>query len=266
VRIARYLAFALGPFKAAHLWAVAAAVALAAAPAFSGELAPLAARLAQLRSEVETLSAQISERSQDAQDRTRSFTRQRQELELELLRERARVERLRAQLAQRRQEIAAQASDEQELSPLFDRSAARVRAYLTASLPFRTAERLAELDKIEEQVRTGLLRHPQALMRLWSLVEDELRMTRESGLYRQAIVLDGTERLADVARLGTVALYFQTSDQRSGYAVRDKGAWVYRELTDKRDRGQVGALFDAFKKQLRVGFFELPNALIVGRD
>jgi hypothetical protein len=221
----------------------------------------MAERLAALRSEVESLSAQLSEQAQDRQDRIRSLARQKAELEVELQRERTRLQKVRLSLSERKKQIAEELAQGAELLPLFERQLAEVRSHVSKALPFRTSERLAELDKLQDQQRSGLVSPERALMRLWSFLEDEFRMTRESGLFRQTVSLDGVEQLADVIRVGTVALYYRTGDDRVGFARREGEGWAYAEVKSKEERRMVLDLFESFRKQIRVGYFELPNAL-----
>ena len=86
-------------------------------------------------------------------------------------------------------------------------------------------------------------------------------MTHENGLFQQTVKVNGQETLADVVRLGMVALYFRMSDGQVGYAQKDGGTWSYHVIDKPKDVEQVAMLFDSFKKQVRVGLFELPNAL-----
>lgn len=80
-------------------------------------------------------------------------------------------------------------------------------------------------------------------------------------MYRQSIELAGEELLADVVRVGMVMLFFKTSDGSVGYAARSDGNWEYRRLEKREDQRLVEALFESQKKQIRIGYFELPNAL-----
>lgn len=250
------------PRSAGRLVALAAGVALCAAtPALADELGTMAKRLSELRGQVESMSDDLSARKNDLQEQLRSFARQKSELELEIQREETRVSKLRQAMAEKRAEVDALKSENQALAPAFEKHVATVRGYIERSLPFRTKDRLAELDKLSEQVKSGLLTPPRALNRLWGLIEDELRMTRESGLFTQPVQVDGREQLADVARLGMVMLYYRTPDEKYGHTVQENGAWSFRPIEDEAGRKQVRALFDTFKKQIRVGYFELPSAL-----
>jgi hypothetical protein len=94
--------------------------------------------------------------------------------------------------------------------------------------------------------------------RLWSFIADEMRLAEETGLYRQSVTIDGSEKLVDVARLGMMHLYFRTDDGRAGYAVRQDGNWQYR-YADGGDKDRINNLLSSLRKQVRTGYFELPN-------
>jgi hypothetical protein len=46
-----------------------------------------------------------------------------------------------------------------------------------------------------------------------------------------------------------------------GHAVRQGDGWGYEVLTTPEDVKRVDDLFESFKKQIRVGYFTVPNAL-----
>jgi len=243
------------------------AAALTVSPlAHAEEIAGLAKRLSDLRGEVETLSDQLSSRKNDVQEQLRSFARQKSELELEIQREETRTQKLRQAVEQKREENETLQSANQSLAPAFEKQVSLVRGYVSESLPFRQKERLAEIEKIEEQFKSGLLPAQRALNRLWSFVEDELRMTRENGLFSQPVLVDGREQLADVVRIGMVALYFRTPADDFGTSVFENGEWSFRTVADEEQKKSIRKLFETFKKQIRVGYFELPNALPKARS
>ena len=68
--------------------------------------------------------------------------------------------------------------------------------------------------------------------------------------------------LVDVAKLGTVFLFFQTKDNQGGMAKKlAAGGWKFEIATAADDRERIRNLFDSLKKQIRQGYFELPNPL-----
>lgn len=237
---------------------------LAAATAGSAsadDVIQLGRRLAQLRGEVETLSTELAREETEHRDKMRSLARQKAELEAELKREQMRLQRIKVETDKKKAAIAEQKDHSEKLLPIFNESVLALRSHIRHSLPFRTDERLAEIDKIVEQRNAGLLTTERALARLWSFVEDEVRLTKESGLHRQTLAVDGAEQLVDVVRVGMVMLFFKTSDDVVGYAVKQGESWTTHTETTPEGRKRILALFDNFKKQIRVGYFEIPNAL-----
>lgn len=248
--------------KLKSLWLPVLGATLACAGvAGAQDLGNLAKELATLRGDVETLSGELASNKGDLQDELRTMARQETELALELDRERMRLQKVRVAISQKQKVVDEERRKSRDLVPIFDRNADAIRSYIAGSLPFRTEERLAELDKIENQLEAGLLTPQRAIARLWTLMEDELRMTRESGLFPQTIVLDGKEQLADVARIGMVMLFFRTADGQRGHAARSGDAWTFTVITQPQQQKLVDGLFESFKKQIRVGYFTLPNPL-----
>ncbi|MEM1010181.1 MAG: DUF3450 family protein [Myxococcota bacterium] len=98
---------------------------------------------------------------------------------------------------------------------------------------------------------------------MWQALEDELRLGRENGLYKQVVVLEGRSKRVEVARVGMVMLFVKTSGGQYGAAHCVKGKWHFLLYTEaqRRARRQVAQLFDGFKKQIRTGYWSLPNAL-----
>lgn len=236
----------------------------AARAAGDGQLERFAKALAELRAEVESLSSEVDSRKQDQQNRMRSLASQKMDLELQVQREERRIKQLEAQAEKQREAVKTESESTKDLGPALDDSIAKLRSQVEASLPFKRGERLKALDEIEKQRAQGLISSQKATSRLWQFVEDEIRLTRENGLYRQTIVLDGEEMLVDVARVGMMALYFKTDDGRFGHTVKTSNGWKYKVIENPEGSEQIAGLFDAFRKNIRVGYFELPNALTMG--
>jgi len=215
----------------------------------------LANALVALRSAVETLNDQVEEARRLGSDQRRALAAQQAELDAERTRARLRVAQLKESLEREKAAIAAAAAGQGDLKPTFTTSAALLRARIEAGLAFKRAERLAAVAEVEAKVNEGLLSPEAALSRLWAVAEDELRLTRDTGLSRETVVLPEGEVLADVVRLGMAGLYWRTGDGRVG--VLAPGS-VARVLNNPEEIQQVAALFEAFRKQIRVGPFALP--------
>lgn len=231
------------------------------AVAAEGDVQALARRLAELRAEVEELSGEVAGKKAEIDAKLRSTRSQRADLEMQIQREETRSRQLRQAIHKHRERIEASKKTEKDLEPATVAAIARVRATVEKSLPFKRSERLAEIDKLDKQLDDGLISPQQAVSRLWQFVEDELRLARENGLHRQVVEVDGEEVLADVARVGMVAIYFKTEDGRFGMASQTGQGWAWKKLSGEQSFEQVRYLFDSFEKNIRVGYFEIPNAL-----
>lgn len=223
------------------------------------ELATVARELVKRRAEVDALATAIARKKAEIADRLRELRRKRAEAE-------RRAEQLRRQAAEldkaierETEELEGKRARRARVKPAVARQADAIAARIAAGLPFKRAERQAEIAAIKRKLDKGEIEPEQALARLWTAVEDELRLTREIGLYRQRIELDGAAELVDVVKLGAVLLYFKTLDGRVGMAVPASEAWIFRATNDPADQRQIEALFAALEKGIRQGFFPLPN-------
>ena len=236
------------------------AILMAARDVFAADPANLAGELARLRTEVEELASDVESSKSAMREQLRSYAAQKADLEMELAREELRLRQLREAKAKRIERMADDNQRNELLKPVIARSAGFIEKSMLAGLPFQKSERIEAVKRIEKKNREGLLRSADAVSRLWDRVEDELRLSRENGVYRQVIRLEGEDLLVDVARVGMVMIYFKTKDGRVGRAERLRDGWTYRQLYAKEEKEQIFALFDSFKKQIRSGFFLLPGA------
>ncbi len=218
-----------------------------------------ASELARLRREVETLSTEIAASREDTRARIKTIEAQTMEVEVQLRREELRLTQVRGEVDASRAELARSSTRGETLTPALLESIQRIRAAVDASLPFHLPERQNELARIRDQLSAGLISPEGATARLWAFTEDELRLTRENGLDRQVVPLDGKEVLADVARLGMAALYFRTDGGVYGTAVRSGEGWTWRVLTRREDQKAVESFFNKVSHGVRSGDFTLPD-------
>jgi outer membrane murein-binding lipoprotein Lpp len=228
----------------------------------ANDITRLAEQLTTLRAEVEELAEELENQKIDTRGKLSSISSQRSDLEMQVQREELRVKQLRQARQKRMEEVQVGDDARAQLTPTVLASIANVRESVSRGLPFKVEDRVAELNKLEAQIQDQIISPEQGASRLWQFVEDELRLTRENGMYRQMIILEGEEVLADVVRLGMVALYFKTNDARYGYVERAGSGWAYVAVTDEEGTEQLELLFDTFKVNIRVGYFELQNGLI----
>ena len=233
--------------------------AVSAQEAVPAGLEERAERLAELRAEVSRLGDELAARRDESDHLLRALQAQQVDLEVQLGREALRVQQLQDLLEARREAAAVDADLEELVRPVVLDGIAQARATVEAGLPYRLDERLAALDEIGRGVEGGELAPTRALGRLWAFVEDERRLATENSLDRQTLDLHGREVLAEVARLGQVALFYRTPDGEVGFAAREGAGWAWVPLDDAA-ADPVNRLFDALNKGIRTGWYELPWA------
>lgn len=230
--------------------------------ALSANSENLATSLMQLRSEVETLDNTITQEKESYRASIKSLMRQKDDLESVIAREDLKIKQIEQELDKVRKEIVELSKNTEGLKPLVFEALELISKNIASSIPFKTKERLLDVESIESQLRHDLITPQKALAFAWNVYTDALRMTKENGVFKQTITLDGEARLAEVARVGTMMMFFKTPDNHVGYVVKQNNDYSYKEVFDKDAKEQIVTLFDAFKKQIRSGYFTLPNAIV----
>lgn len=219
----------------------------------------LARALVERRAAVERLSNEVELKKAAERDALRSLAQQRADVERQVNSLQLELQEVQRAAAERAAALELRAATRRALTPLVLKHLDAVMLHVRTALPFKAAERLAALEELRRDLDGGRVAPDEALTRLWSAVEDELRLTRDSGLYRQQLELDGQPQLVDVAKLGMVLMYFRALDGRVGVLVRTDGGWRSVVITAPADRERLTALFTSLDKHIRQGFFELPN-------
>ena len=225
------------------------------------DFSSLADRLIEMRGDVDALQSELNLQREEHKNRMAYLTAQLADLEASNDREALRVGQLEEDLEEMRMEVAAAGDTSETLTPVVLHHISLMRDQVNSGFPFKVRERLSALDEIAAQLESGVINAQRAVNRLWAFVEDEIRMSRENAIYSQSINLNGENVLVDIAKLGTTMMYFRTKDREYGRAVPTGSGWRFELLESTSDREQVAELFDSLRKQIRQGYFELPNAL-----
>ncbi|MBU0720811.1 DUF3450 domain-containing protein [bacterium] len=223
----------------------------------------MAESLMKLRAEVEQLDSQISDEKDAYKAQMKSLTMQKSELDAMVSREELKIKQIEKELAKVKENIRKASKNSEGLNPIVNDAIESLVRMIQDSIPFKTNDRIASVLKIKEDLKNSLLTPQKALLLVYNAYADEIRMTKENGIFKQSIELDGTSKLVEVARIGSVMMYFKTPNERVGYVTKDNGMWKYKEELNKENQTQILNIFDAFKKQIRTGYFTLPNALAV---
>jgi hypothetical protein len=222
----------------------------------------MAESLMKLRAEVEQLDSSIAEEKDTFRGSMKSLRLQKNDLEALIAREDLRTKQLTAEMGKVKKEVQEAGRNSVGMKPLVLDALARLQARILTQIPFKTSDRIDDVTRIMEQLEKDEITAQKALALTWNSYGDAIRMSRENGIFKQTIELNGQDRLADVARIGTMMMFFMTPNEEVGYVVKDQQGWQYKQAINKAEMDQISALFDAFKKQIRTGYFTLPNALV----
>ncbi|MEN8146892.1 MAG: DUF3450 family protein [Campylobacterota bacterium] len=223
----------------------------------------MAESLMKLRAEVEQLDSSIADEKDAFKGSMRSLRMQKNDLEALIAREDLRIKQLTAEMAKVKKEVKEAGKNSVGLKPLVLDALVLLEKNIQTQIPFKTADRIADVQRIQKQLENDEVTAQKALALTWNSYGDAIRMSKENGIFKQTIALNGQDRLAEVARVGTMMMYFKTPNDEMGYVVKDQAGWSYKQVLAKDEQMQIASLFDAFKKQIRTGYFTLPNALVV---
>lgn len=222
----------------------------------------LAISLMKLRADVEKLDSAITEEKDSYKSSIKSLLRQKDELTSIISREDLKIKQINQELDKVKKEIKEASRNSDGLRPIIVDAIDLLVENIKNSLPFKTTQRVKDVTKIKEQLESGLITPQKALIFTWNAYTDSLRMTKENGIFKQTVLLNGQERLVEIARVGTMMMFFKTPDNKTGYVTKDASGYLYKSVDTKHESEQILSLFDAFKKQIRTGYFTIPHAII----
>ena len=239
----------------------AAVLAVASSAGGKTSLEQKAEELAQLRSDLDLLEADLRAERTRGESSLRTLETRRSSLSMQLDAERVRIESARKKLEGLKSTLEARKDQSKVFLPVVEHAAEKLRAVVRAGLPFHREERLSAIDEIATKARTGRLDPETACSRLWQLVEDEIRLTGEVARTKVPLALDGPDaprQLVDVVRVGMVTMYVRHEPGRFSRLVRRDGDWQPVAVKDVGAIDQLEALFDAVGKQVVQGDYVLP--------
>ncbi len=234
---------------------------VAALPLSADRLSNLAQSLIELRSDVEQLHSQVDDSKENYSVSMKSLNTQRADVEAASSRESLKIKQLKSALSKVEKRIALQSGGSKAYKQVAQNAITLLKSELTKQLPFKMEDRQHELDSLSQRITNNQITPEKGLNRVWAIYEDNFRMSHENGIFRQNVTLDGKEYLADVVRLGTIAMYFKTSDDKMGYFSKNSTGWTLVQTVDGDSKALIANLFDSMKKKIRSGFFTIPNTL-----
>lgn len=223
----------------------------------------LSEQLIKLRGEVDDLTTELNLSREEHKQRMKYLYVQQSDLKAQQAHDIASIERLQKKLAEHQQQVSEFGADSSQLKPVLLKNIDSIEDYIRRGIPYKITERLSALEELKTQLNSNVIAGQTAANRLWAIVEDEISLTKENGLFRQIVTINNEEYLSSIVRVGMMLMYFKTNDGIYGKADKKAGEWRYVVLNNSRDQDDIDRLIDAYKKQIRTGYFELPSASIL---
>ena len=214
--------------------------------------------LIELRGQVEDLQAELQILKAEHTQSMSYLNTRKTELAANIDRKQLQIKQAQAEVIGLQEEIKSLGLDSEQMMGDVLAMAASIKQGIKNGIPFKYKERSSVIDDVTRDLEGRKITSQHAINRLWAFLEDEMRLARENAIYSQTIELNGEQILVDVAKLGTVLMYFKTRDDQYGQAVRNNNNWQFNLLNEEQDKQAVALLFDSLKKQIRQGYFTLP--------
>lgn len=217
----------------------------------------------ELRSDVESLYSQIDENKDAYKSQMKSYALQISDNEAQINRQETSLKLTKQNIEQIDKKLKELGSVTVDLTPMVNNAIDALIKEIKAGIPFKVDEKVAALTQIKNDLKNGDITQEKALALTWASYDDTLRFTKEIGQFKQEIKLEGKETIAKIAKIGSVMMFFATPDDRVGYVKQSGEKYTYIVVTDETEREQIIDLFDSLQKQIRTGYFTLPNALLL---
>jgi len=216
-----------------------------------------------LRGDVESLYTKIDENKDYYRSQMKSLSMQSTDNEAQINRQETSLKLTEQNIDKVEAQLKEIGNKGQDIKPMIYDALLTLSSQIKAGIPFKVEDRLAALTKIKMDLKNGDITQEKALALTWASYDDALRLTKEIGLFKQEITIDNEEKLAKIAKIGSVMMFFSTLDDQVGYVKQEGDVYQYVTVADEAQRTQIVNLFDALQKQIRTGYFTLPNALIL---
>lgn len=115
---------------------------------------------------------------------------------------------------------------QRQVTPLMERMLVGIEQFIENDLPFRPDERQERIDRLRDILDRPDVAVSEQFSQVLSAFQIENDYGRAMDAYSGKIVVEGTERVADILHIGRIALVYQTSDgQETGYWNEEGQRW-----------------------------------------
>lgn len=145
---------------------------------------------------------------------------------------------------------------ERQIQPLILRMLEGVTQFINLDMPFAIDERLAELEKVTNNMDSADFSVAEKFRQVLELYKIEAEYGRKISTYEDTLVVDGNEREVNILQVGRIALVYQTKDTNlAGAWDASQGAWA---PLDGSYRSAILKGIRIAKQQATIDILELP--------
>ena len=202
---------------------------------------PIAQAVVQLRQDIELLSTELADERAATRSHLTSLRQERDDLARQVRLEKIKKETY-ALAAQKRQAEAQGLSQSRRAWVDAGLSTVAVaHTMVLSTCPLHKEARLAQLARIEAELKRPTADVATAFERLWRFFEEEEALSRQVGMDEQVFVEGGKKRIWDVVHIGLSALY--AHDGAGTYAIVECPSGTLTPVADAQLVTALEALF-----------------------
>lgn len=246
--------------RAKTKWLATLSIAVLSGSVFAdAELEKLAKELVQKRTQVDEISTALDFRKTELESLQSSSEIQAAELQRLIKGEETRLGQLAQEIKIIDKKLRESEVPGEKIKPILYACLDSLEKEIAAGMPFKKDARLNEVKDIREMLLNNKLVSEKGLSKVWSMLESEFRLSRENGLYRQDIEMDGTMYQADIVKIGMKKMFFKVSEEKVGQVLKKGDSYEYVYASKREDIQNLNILFENFQKKIRTGYFVLPK-------
>lgn len=124
---------------------------------------------------------------------------------------------------------------EPQVAPLLGKMLGALEAFVKADLPFNKEERMASIFKLKDLMTNPEATTSSRFRSIMDIYTVEMEYGNNYEAYKEVQKVDGSDIEVDMLRIGRVALYYQTPDQKKS-AMWDVANKTWKELPASTNR------------------------------
>jgi hypothetical protein len=123
-----------------------------------------------------------------------------------------------------------------QVAPILTKMLASLEQFIQADLPFKRQERLESIGDLKALMLNSEAANSDRFRNIMDIYNVEIEYGDTYEAYPDSVSIDGVDTPVDMLRVGRLALYYQTKDQKnSGMWDRASNSWVALDSSHNRE-------------------------------